>query len=502
VKRRTFNFALTAFAALLLCGAQARAQGQEPASNKAVPLSQVVRLNRAPVNKQILQVKLPRPRETKLANGLTVLVLERHKLPTVAFSLWIKTGALADPKDLPGLAHFTADMLREGTTHRSSEKLANDVDDLGASLNASASFGSSLSNVSASGLNVNADRILELMSDIVLNPSFPADELAKYKQRQLAGLQQQRSEPSFLSRERFYKDLYGDFPASEVSATPDSVKQVTVEDLKKFHDAYYAPNNAILGVVGDVQYDQIVPLIEKYFGGWQKQSVQQPDLSTLPAPSAEKVVLVDRPDSVQTNIIAGDYSLRRSDANYVPLTVMNRILGGGPAARLFLDLREEKSLTYGAYSYFTSDVYPGAWMASTEVRTAVTDEAMQALMDNFKKMRDEKVPENELDDARRSIVAGFALSLEQPTTLLSDWMTVKYYGLPDDYWDNYPAQVAKVSQDVVEEAARKYIDLNHLQFVCVGDGKAEGNKDKQTVRDILKKYGPLEVYDANGKKIE
>ncbi len=469
-----------------------RGQGME--GSKAVPLSKVVRLNRAPVNKEILRVKLPRPREIKLDNGLDVLVVERHKLPTVAFMLWIKTGALDDPQNLPGLAEFTADMLREGTTHRNSAQLAGDIDDIGASLGASADFGRNVSTVTASGLVENTNRILELMSDVVLSPTFPDHELAIYNLRELAGLQQMRSEPSFLARERFYSVLYGNFPASEVAATPASVNNVTRADLEKFHSEYYAPNNAILGVAGDVDFDTIVPLIKKYFGGWKGHPVADPALPPIPQPAAAKVVLVDRPDSVQTNILAGDHALRRNDPGYIPLVVTNHILGGGPAARLFLDLREEKGYTYGAYSYFRSDIYPGPWIASTEVRTAVTDGSMKALMDEFRKIRDEAVPETELDEARRSIVASFALSLERPTTLLNAWLTVDYYKLPQDYWDEYPEQVAKVTPQVVQETARKYIDLDHLQVVCVGDGKQ--------IKDVLKKYGPLEVYDTNGKKIE
>ncbi|TAM80666.1 MAG: insulinase family protein [Acidobacteria bacterium] len=468
--------------------------GQGPEESKSVPLSQVVRLNRAPVNKEILRVKLPRPREFKLDNGLDVLVLERHKLPTVSFMLWIKTGALDDPRDLPGLAGFTAEMLREGTTHRSSAQIAKDVDDIGASLGASAGFGNNTSSVTASGLVENTDRILELMSDVVLNPTFPDDELAKFKKRRLADLQQMRSEPSFLARERFYSVLYGDFPASEVAATPESVNKVTRDELEKFHSEYYAPNNAILGVAGDVDYDSIVPLIKKYFGGWQSHPVNDPRLPPLPKPSAAKVVLVDRPDSVQTNILAGNQALRRNDPDYIPLVVTNHILGGGPAARLFLDLREEKGYTYGAYSYMTPDIYPGPWIASTEVRTAVTDGSMQALMDEFRKIRNEDVPEKELDEAQRAIVSSFALSLESPTTLLRSWLTVDYYKLSPDYWDQYPEDVAKVTPQVVKETAQKYIDLDHLQVVCVGSGK--------DIKDVLKKYGPLEVYDTNGKRIE
>jgi zinc protease len=465
-------------------------------------ISHVERLNRAPVNKQVLQVHLPRPSETKLPNGLTVLVLEQHRLPTVAFTLWIKAGALDDPKDLPGLAKFTADMLREGTAHRSSSQLAADIDDIGATLNASAAFGSSISTISASGLVENTDRILELMSDLVVNPLFPADELEKYRTRELAELERQRSEPGFLSREKFHEVLYRGFPAAVYSATPDSVKRVSPDQLKRFHDQYYVPGNAILGVIGDVKVEQVVPLIRKYFGEWKDHPVKPVDTGTVPPPSPFKIYLINRPNSVQTNIVAGDYTVRRSDPDFIPLTVMNQVVGNGPQARLFLNLREEHGYTYGAYSFFAADTYPGPWQAFTEVRNAVTDGSMHELMYELKRIREQKVPASELDDAHRAIIAGFALSLERPEQLLDRWLTVDYYGLPHDYWERYPEQIARVSPEAVEQAAKKYVDLDHLQVVCVGDGNQAGNAEGKKIRDVLKGYGPLEVYDADGKRIE
>jgi predicted Zn-dependent peptidase len=471
-----------------------RARGQAPGGGKSTAVSEVKRLNRAPVSKEVLRVQLPKPRETKLANGLTVLVLEQHKLPTVAFTLWVKTGALADPKELPGLAKATAEMLREGTSQRSSAQLAVEIDGLGASLGASAEFGSDTTSVSASGLSGTTDRLLELMSDVVLNPTFPADEFAKYQKRQLAHIEEERSEPGFLADERFQKLLYGDFAAAVVSATPESLKALTPAQLKDFHDRYYVPNNAILGVTGDVQFDQVVSLLEKCFAGWKTRAVDAPQWGKILPPSPAKVTLVDRPDSVQTNILAGNFALRRADPDFIPLTVMNRIVGGGPSARLFLNLREKHGYTYGAYSYFNADIYPGAWRASTEVRNEVTDGSLHELMEELKRIRTEPVPDSELDDARRSIVARFALSLEQPTTLLNYYMTANYFRLPQDYWDRYPEQVAKVTPEVVTRMAKKYIDLDHLQIVCVGKG-AE-------IKDTLKKYGSLEVYNAEGKKID
>lgn len=494
-----FRAWLLALAALLAPSTFAQ---QNAAEQHGAELSKVVRLNRAPVNKEILKVTLPKPVESKLPNGLSILVIEQHKLPTVAFSLWIKTGALADPKSLPGLASFTADMLREGTKSRSSSQLSAEIDGLGASLDAGAQFGSSYSTVSASGLAPDSDKILDLMSDVVLNPIFPQEELDKYKQRQLAGLEQERSDPSFLGREKFQQVLYQGFPAAVVSATTDSVKAVTADDLRRFHDDYYAPGNAILGVIGDVTPDQITDLIRKHFGDWKEHPVRQPRLPPLPPAAAAKIYLIDRPDSVQADLTAGAYAVKRSDADYIPLFVMNRVVGGGASARLFLNLREAHGYTYGAYSNVAhADVYRGAFTATTQVHNAVTDGSMTQLMYEFKRIRDEKVGADELGEAERSLVADFALSLERPAQLLDRAMQVKYYGLPGDYWDRFPAEVAKVSADQVQAMARKYVDLDHLQIVCVGDAKQPGNDQKQSIRDVLAKYGSLEVYDTNGKRL-
>jgi predicted Zn-dependent peptidase len=471
-----------------------------PSQEHGSELSKVVRLNRAPVSNEILKVRLPRPLVTKLPNGLTVLVLEQHKLPTVNFMLWIETGALSDPKDMPGLAGFTAEMLREGTTHRTSAQLAAEVDNIGATLGASAPFGSTHSSITASGLAPSADQVMELMSDALFNPTFPSDELEKYKQRQLSQLEQERSQPFILGQEKFRQAVYQSFPASVTLPTAESIKAATQERLKEFHDRFYVPSNAILGIVGDVKRDEIMELVRKYFGNWKGAPVSKEDWSKLPQASPTKISLVDRPDSVQANLLAGNYGARRSDPDYPALVVMNQVLGGGAQARLFLNLREEHGYTYGAYSRVGDDKYRETWQANTEVRNAVTDGSMEQLMAEFKRIREQKVPENELNEARHAIVAAFALSLEQPQQLLTRWMIVQSEGLPMDYWDHYPVQVAETTPDAVQAAARKYVDLAHLQIVCVGDGKQPGNDEKQTIRQVLEKYGTVEVYDTNGKK--
>jgi zinc protease len=462
------------------------------AQDKSTSVSKVERLNRAPVNKEILRVKLPVPTTVKLPNGLTLLLLEDHKLPTIAFTMWIRPGQLADPNELPGLASFTADMLREGTERRTSSQIAAEVDSLGASLSADSRFGASYTSVNGSGLIDSASQILDLMSDIVLHPAFPEAELAKYKQRQAAVLEERLSNPTFLGQQMFRRVLYGDAPLSVASPTKESIEKATRDDLKKFRDQHYRPGNTILGVTGDFKPAEMRAMVDKYFSAWTGKAEAPLAFPAVVTLQPARITLVDRPASVQTYIIGGGQSIRRSDPIYPTLAVMNQVLGGGAQARLFLDLREEHGYTYGAYSRFDAEIYPGQWLAFSPVRTPVTDGSMTQFVYEFKRINNELVPQAELDDARRTIVAGFALSLEQPAQQLNNWLTSAHFGLPSDYWEKYPDRVAAVDAASVQAAAKKFVDLDHMQWVAVGDRKA--------IQETLAKYGPVTVVDVTGKE--
>jgi zinc protease len=482
---RALALTITAFTLTALGGSPVRAQ------EKTTPLSQVERLNRAPVSKEVLRVQLPRPLVTKLPNGLTLVLLEDHKLPTATFILWIRPGQLADPSNLPGLASFTADMLREGTERRSSLAIAAEADSLGATLGANTRFGSSYTVVNAAGLADGAPQLLDLLSDIVLHPAFPPAELASYKQREMAALEQRLANPVFLGQRTLRQVLYGDGPLGVASATRDSIAQVTPEDLKRFHDQHYRPGNAILGAIGDFKTSDMRALIEKYFAPWSGAAEAAPSLEAKGEPQPARITLVDRPGSVQTYIMAAGRGIRRTDPEYYALQVMNQILGGGPQARLFLDLREEHGYTYGAYSNFNAEIYPGEWLAAAAVRTPVTDGSMTQFMYEFKRISSDPVPQSELDDARHAIVSSFALALEQPARLLDNWMTVQYYDLPADYWDHYADRIAAVAAAAVQTAARKFVDLAQMQWITVGD--------RRQIQEALAKYGPVTVVDAEGE---
>jgi zinc protease len=451
----------------------------------------VDRKNKAPVSDEILRVKIPKPVEMTLPNGLTILVLEDHRLPLVTARLTILgAGALNDPSDLPGLASVTATMLKEGTQTRSSKQIAEQSDELGAMIGAQAPFASETTTFTASGLSDNAAQWIPLASDILLHPSFPPSELAKLTQRMKVQLQQQRSTPNFLLQERFNRAVYGSHPASITSATTEALDKITPAMLADWHSKRYLPENSILGISGDITPAQVTKMFSD-LTAWKAgpDKVALP-IATKPA-SGRKIFLVDRPGSVQTDVEIGNIAISRLDSDYIPMVVMDRIVGGGASARLFMNLREVHGYTYGAYSQLVARRYAGPWIAEGSMRTDATGGAMTEFMNEINRIRDQPVPEKELEEVKRSIVASFALTLERPTELLDYAIALKIYNLPADYWDTYPAKIMGITAEQVQRVARKYIVPDDLQIVAVGDAAK--------LKPVLDKYGTVEVFDSNGQ---
>jgi zinc protease len=485
---------LTLISAIVLTFLSVTIRAAVPQEALQEDISKVERKNRAPVSKEILRVKLPQATEKVLSNGLTVLIMENHRLPLISLQYNISgAGPLFEPADLPGLAGATAQMLAQGTKTRTSVQIAEQIAQLGASLNATSGFGSSVTLISASGLSDNFEQWFALANDILLNPTFPADELNRLKQRQKTALRQQRTSPTFLSNETFSRVVYGPHPASRISTTAQAIDAFSPDVLAKWHRERYAPQNAVLAIAGDVRASDLIPKLEKWLAEWKKTGLKEVlPANAKPVPE-KKVYIVDRPNSVQTSIMLGNIAIDRRDPDYVPLEVFNHILGGSGAARLFLNLREEKGYTYGVYSSFTAVKYPGPWRAYCDVRTEVTGGAMTEFFREFQRIRDERVPQNELDDAKRAIVASFALSLESNDDLLGYAIVRKIYGFPNDYWETYPAKIMAVTAADVQRVARKYLNPDNLQVVAVGD--------VSKIKPVMEKYGPVEVYDAEGKKV-
>lgn len=448
--------------------------------------SGVERKGRVPVSSEVLRVRFPRAEKMTLTNGLTVLVLRDSKLPTVSMTLSLRAGSFFEPKEKTGLAELTASMLEEGTKSRTSEQIAELTDRLGASASADGGQGSRWASVSAAGMSEDADTLMGLVADMARNPVFPQGPFERLKRQTLAGLQQAMTQPSTLAAIATARSAYGDTPPGRVMPSPTSVEALTVNDLKEYHARFYRPEGGYLAVTGAVKPSTVFAMARKYFGDWKRsltpEAVALPDFD---APQSARITLVDRPGSVQASLTAVTLSLKRTDPDYVPLMVMNRILGGLPSSRLEASIREKRGFAYYARSSVSAPDYTGTLEATTEVRNEVAAEALKELLHQFERMRTEPVSQAELNAAKQGIVGAFARRLESPEALLAMALDVTRYGLPDDYWDTYPAKVQAVTAADIQRMARKYLAAERLSIIVVGEAAA--------IQDGLKAVAPVSV---------
>jgi len=425
MKRQLFVAALTATIAVgvegqpfdILRAVPSYAQAQQPPAGaqggNATKAEGTVLKNKAPVSKDVLRVKLPKPVEMDLSNGVHLIFLEDHRTPQVNFQMIIDgAGGYYDPSNIPGLAGFTASLMRQGTATKTSEQISEQLDRLAAGVSVGAGLSSPFATVSGNGLVTSIETVLSLMTDVLLNPSFPQTEIDRFKARTKANLMQNRAQPAFLASERLNKAVFGDHPLARVSPAPEAVDALTRDALVEFHKTHYVPDRAVLAVTGDLTPDQVKQKAEAAFGTWKKSGAVIAEQTAAAPLSGPTISLVARPKSVQTSLRVGTQSIERTDSDYVALTVANRILGG-PFGRLFEHLREQKGYTYGANSGFSASRVRGSWTASTDVRSEVTDPALTDLLAEIKQMRDVPVPAKDLDNAKRAIVGSFALLLEQ-----------------------------------------------------------------------------------------
>jgi len=469
----------------------------QPAQAPAAPqpsTTQMVLKGKAPVSNEVLKVKLPRPQEADLPNGLHLIVLEDRRLPQVTFNIIIQgAGGYFDPPDRIGLASYTASLMREGTKTRTSPQISEALETMAATLTVGSGFSGPTASMSGGSLTENFDKLMDLTADVLLNPLFDPAEWDRFKTRTKAGLIQQRANPGFLASETFNRVVFGSHPAARVSPTAANVDAITPEALVEFHRTHYVPDHAAIAFAGDLSLAEARKLVETKLAGWKKSGTAQPGVSDPPPVGPSKVYLVARPNSVQTTLFVGTQSMRRTDPDYAALSVVNRVLGG-TMGRLFRHLREEKGYTYGIGSGFTATQYRGSWTSNTSVRTEVTEPALTDLLAEIAELRDKPVPANELADAKRAIVGSFARDLESPQQVLSYYIDNWLYGLPADYWDAYPARVVAVTAAEAQAAAQKYWAPARLQIVAVGDATK--------ITDILRKKGTLETYDAEGNPLK
>jgi zinc protease len=461
---------------------------------EAPAMSGVVFKNKAPISDKLLEIKLPKPQEADLPNGLHVMVLEDRRAPQVTIQLSMRgAGGYYDPADRIGLAQFTATNLREGTTTRSSTDIAEQLDRLSAALTVNAGMSGEDATVNASSLTEHVDTMLELVADVLLNPTFPDAEFARYKTQTRALVQQQRSNPNFLAQERFSLVTAGDHPDGRISPSLAVLEKTTRADLVAFHRARYVPDHAVIAIAGDISMADAMKKVQARFANWKKTGAPVPTVTDPAALQKPGIFLVERANSVQTTLFVGVQGIRRTDPDYFALSVLNKVIGGGPTGRLFRHLREEKGYTYGAGSNIDAPRFRGVWVATTNVRTEVTEPALTDLLDELRQARDVTIPAKEFADAKRSMVAAFALTLESPQALLNNAITRYRFNLPADYWDKYPERINAITAADAQAMAKKYLDPSRLQIVAVGNSEGVGR--------ALRKLGPVEVFDAEGKPV-
>ncbi len=434
---------------------------------------------------------IPKPFETKLPNGLKVVIFEDKRLPLVSYRLAFPTGDINDPKDNVGLTSAVTSLLDEGTKNRTSKQIADEAEKLGASISASSTSDNTI--VAGSALSLYSSDILKLMADIVLNPTFPESELKLYKQNTIEGLKFQRSQPGFLADEQISKILYGSHPYSVVSPTAADIEKLTPEKLAAHHKKMFVPGNATLIVVGNVNRDALLKEVKETFGNWQKGTVDALKFPAPPVRNAATLTIVDRPGSAQSNIVLANIALDRANPDYFPVLVMNQVLGAGASARLFMNLREEKGYTYGAYSSFDTRRQAGSFEATAEVRSAVTGDSLKEFFLELNRIRDEKVPAQELMDAKNFLTGVFPLRAETQEGLTNLITSQQLYNLPADYLQTYRDKVSAVTADEVARVAKKYITPDRVAMVIVGDAEA--------VLPQVKSYAKqIEIFNTEGVK--
>lgn len=421
----------------------------------------------------------------ELDNGIKVIVVENDKLPRVSFSLIVDHDPIMEG-DKVGYVSLAGQMLRQGTENRPKDQLDEEIDFMGASLFTGPS------NVYVSGLSKYTKKLVNIMADVVLNPAFPEDEFEKLKEQSLSGIKNAKDDPGTLSQRLFNRSLYGtNHPYGELE-TEASIQAASLEDVKAYYQKYWAPNHTYIAVVGDIKAKKAKKLLKKALGEWPQKELPAIEHQVPAKPNKMVVNMINRSNSAQSSLRMGNtIQLKPGDSDIVKLALANQILGGGSLGRLFQNIREDKGYTYGAYSGYDDDRLIGEFSANANVRNEVTDSAITEFLTEFKRMRTEPVPADELQAAKNYIAGSFGRSLERPQTIASFALNIQRYGLPQNYYENYLQRLDALTASDVQEAAKKYIQTENMTITVVGKASE--------VADKLDKFGPLTYYNFEGE---
>jgi zinc protease len=430
-----------------------------------------------------------------LPNGLRVFVVpasaaggERGAVePAVSIELLIRNaGTARDPTDKPGVASLTAGLLTEGTEKRSAPEIAEAIDFVGGSLTATVVRDATM--VRATVVKKDFDLAMDLLSDVALHAKFDPAEIERQREQLLSGLQVNYSDGGYLASAVFQRTVFGASPyGTPADGTPDTARAITRDDLVKFRDQFFTPREALLAFAGDVTPDAAFAAAEKFFGAWQAKAAPAPETAVPPRTPGLRIVVVDKPDAVQTQIRAGRPGIARNSPDLLPIQVTNQIFGGGYNSRLNTEVRLKKGLTYDASSDFTSYLRAGAFEASTFTRTEQTAEATRVVVDEIARMSTGEVTTEELNVAREYLAGVFTIATETPEQVADRLLGAALYGLPEDYNQTYPEKARGVTAEQVHQMAARYFNAADLDLVLVG--KASG------FRDALKQAFPTAKYE-------
>jgi len=431
------------------------------------------------------EVAFPEYDVEQTSNGIRVILVENHRLPTISMRLLIDREPIQE-RELMGYVSIAGQLLRTGTTTRTKDEIDDEVDLVGGNL------GSVGTSVFGSGLSKHTEKLIELMADITLNPTFPQEELDKIVTQTTSALKARRTSPDAIVEVVRKRVLYGrDHPYGEVE-TEETVGNITRESCVEVYKSYFKPNHAIMAVVGDLKKDETLDLLEKYFGRWEGGPIPVPSYSDPPALDSTLVAFVERSASVQSVIrVTHTLKLPWTSPDAIPVSVMGTVLGGGSSFRLFLNLREEHAYTYGAYCSIGPDELIGNFTVQTSVRNAVTDSALVEILHELRRIRSDLVTQEELQRAKNYIAGAFVRSLEDPGTVASYAINIERHGLPEDYYRDYLKNLERVSREDVRRVARMYLTPERVAIVVVGKGA--------DVRSGLEPFGRLVLHDENGE---
>lgn len=416
-------------------------------------------------------LNVPAVKTSRLANGAALRVVEQHELPLVHITLQFAGGGRLD-NETPGLASFVATMIREGAGNRDANALQSELAYLGASLIASADWDNSTVTLRVAKRNL--DAALDLMADVVRRPTFAAADVRRQRDLRLAGLLQQKDQPRTLAALAFNRALFPAGHPYRQALGGDSASTAALDSamVRAFYDGAYRPQRATFTVVGDISETEARTQLERRFGNWTVRGAERrpaPVLVSATRNATRRVILVDKPGAAQSVIMIGAPGLERTSADYAAVQVMNTILGGSFSSRLNTNLRETKGYTYGANSGFQWRPLPGAFVASSDVRTDVTDSSLVEFFKEIRAIRDTPVGDDELARAKAYIALGIPGSLESTAQIANQVTGLALFNLPLTWLQEYVAAVNAVTAADVQRVARRYIPDDVATVVVVGD---------------------------------